>query len=95
MLKVYKNKKVERWFIFDFGGGTLDVAIVEVGNNTVRTIAVDGDNHLGGQDIDHLLMMEFLKLYREEYLEDNNGKEPNITPRLKARFKQAACFLKE
>ena len=94
MLKVYKNKKVERWFIFDFGGGTLDVAIVEVGNNTVITIAVDGDNHLGGQDIDHLLMMEFLKLFQQEYLEDN-GKVPNITPRIKARFKQAACFLKE
>ena len=48
MLKVFSNKKIEKWFIFDFGGGTLDVAIVELGKNTLRTVAVDGDNHLGG-----------------------------------------------
>ena len=56
MLKVFSNRKIQKWFIFDFGGGTLDVAIVEVGKNTLRTIAVDGDNHLGGQDFDHAMM---------------------------------------
>ena len=42
--------------MFDFGGGTLDVAIVEVGYFSLKTIEVDGDNHLGGQDIDHKMM---------------------------------------
>ena len=42
--------------MFDFGGGTLDVAIVEVGYFSLKTIEVDGDNFLGGQDIDHKMM---------------------------------------
>ena len=79
--------------VFDFGGGTLDVAIVEVGYYSLRTIAIDGDNHLGGQDLDHASAKYFIEKYREEYTEEE-GHEPQITPKILAKFKQAACELK-
>ena len=71
--------------MFDFGGGTLDVAIVEVGYYSLKTIAIDGDNHLGGQDLDHAMSKYFIKKYREEFIEEE-GHEPKITPKILAKF---------
>jgi len=42
--------------VYDFGGGTFDISILEVGDNVVQVIATNGDTHLGGDDVDHLLM---------------------------------------
>ena len=42
--------------VFDFGGGTLDVTILEVRGDTYIIRAIDGDVNLGGQDIDHALV---------------------------------------
>ncbi len=42
--------------VYDFGGGTFDISILEVGDNVVQVIATNGDTHLGGDDIDHLIM---------------------------------------
>src|SRR5687768_6700787 len=38
--------------VYDFGGGTFDISILEVGDNVVQVIATNGDTHLGGDDID-------------------------------------------
>ena len=71
--------------MFDFGGGTLDVAIVEVGYYSLKTIAIDGDNHLGGQDLDHATSKYFIEKFREEFIEIE-GREPTITPKILAKF---------
>ena len=42
--------------VFDFGGGTFDISILEVGDNVVEVVATNGDTHLGGDDIDERLM---------------------------------------
>src|ERR671926_768091 len=42
--------------VYDFGGGTFDISILEVGDNVVQVISTNGDTHLGGDDIDHLIM---------------------------------------
>jgi molecular chaperone DnaK len=42
--------------VYDFGGGTFDISILEVGDNVVQVISTNGDTHLGGDDVDHLLM---------------------------------------
>ena len=76
--------------VFDFGGGTLDVAVVEVGYYSLRTIAIDGDNHLGGQDLDQTMVNYFLPKFIKEF-KNLEGKEPKITPKILAKFKQAAC----
>ena len=59
----YREKEGEDglFIVFDFGGGTLDISLVEVFENIVDIIAVSGDNHLGGDNIDEALLNEFLK----------------------------------
>lgn len=47
--------------VFDFGGGTLDVSLVECFDNVIEILTVSGDNRLGGQDFDEKLSMHFMK----------------------------------
>ena len=51
--------------VYDFGGGTFDISILEVGDNVVQVICTNGDTHLGGDDVDNLvidcLVAEFKK----------------------------------
>ena len=42
----------EKWLIFDFGGGTFDAALVLVEDGQVTVKDTEGDNHLGGKDLD-------------------------------------------
>src|SRR5690606_17337434 len=50
------KEKDEKIAVFDFGGGTFDVSILEVGENVVEVISTNGDTHLGGDDIDNIVM---------------------------------------
>ncbi|MCL2822521.1 MAG: molecular chaperone DnaK [Polyangiaceae bacterium] len=52
--------------VYDFGGGTFDISILEVGENTVQVISTSGDTHLGGDDIDILLMEWLIDEFRME-----------------------------
>lgn len=47
--------------VFDFGGGTLDVSLVDCFDNVIEIMAVSGNNHLGGQDFDEKLAQHFLQ----------------------------------
>jgi molecular chaperone DnaK len=59
------KKKDELIAVYDFGGGTFDISILEVGDNVVQVISTNGDTHLGGDDIDNVIIdwmvAEFLK----------------------------------
>jgi len=61
--------------VYDFGGGTFDVSILEVGDNVVEVKATNGDTHLGGDNIDHIviewLVAEFKKDYGVDLSKDN------------------------
>jgi len=48
----FDKKKNERIIVFDFGGGTFDVTVLEVGEEIVEVKSTDGDSHMGGEDID-------------------------------------------
>ena len=50
------KKKDETIAVFDFGGGTFDISILEVGEGVVEVKATNGDTHLGGDDLDHVLI---------------------------------------
>ncbi|MFW5925026.1 MAG: molecular chaperone DnaK [Myxococcota bacterium] len=50
------KKKDEVIAVYDFGGGTFDISILEVGDNVVQVIATNGDTHLGGDDVDHVII---------------------------------------
>jgi molecular chaperone DnaK len=53
------KKENEIIAVYDFGGGTFDISILEVGDNVVQVISTNGDTHLGGDDID-IAVMEWL-----------------------------------
>ena len=59
----FNKKKDEKIVVFDFGGGTFDISVLEVGGDVVEVKSTDGDSHLGGKDIDqkiiHFLAEEF------------------------------------
>lgn len=48
-----KGKKIQKVLVYDFGGGTFDVSILSIENGVFTVLAVGGDTHLGGQDIDN------------------------------------------
>jgi molecular chaperone DnaK len=50
------KKKDELIAVYDFGGGTFDISILEVGDNVVQVISTNGDTHLGGDDIDNVVI---------------------------------------
>ena len=50
------KKEGEKILVFDFGGGTFDVSVLEFGDGVFEVKATSGDNHLGGDDIDEVLM---------------------------------------
>ena len=50
------KKKAEKIVVFDFGGGTFDVSVLEVADGVFRVISTNGDTHLGGDDIDKMLV---------------------------------------
>jgi len=57
------KKKNEKIVVFDLGGGTFDVSVLEVADGVFRVISTNGDTHLGGDDIDHVL----IKYVAEEF----------------------------
>ncbi|MBI2056140.1 MAG: molecular chaperone DnaK [Candidatus Sungbacteria bacterium] len=59
----FNKKKNEQIVVYDFGGGTFDVSVLEVTEDTVEVKAVDGDTHLGGDDFDQRI----IKWIAEEY----------------------------
>ena len=50
------SKKNEKVAVFDFGGGTFDISILDIGDNVFEVLATNGDTHLGGDDLDELLI---------------------------------------
>src|SRR5436309_1346854 len=50
------KKKEEKIAIYDFGGGTFDISILEVGDNVVEVKSTNGDTHLGGDDFDSVII---------------------------------------
>lgn len=57
----YDTKEEQIFLVFDFGGGTLDVSVVECFDTMVEILSVSGDNHLGGDNFNEIIAENFLK----------------------------------
>lgn len=62
----FDKKKNEKIAVFDFGGGTFDISILEVGDDVVEVKSTDGDSHLGGKDIDQKVLNYIAEEYKKE-----------------------------
>jgi molecular chaperone DnaK len=60
------RKKNEKIAVYDFGGGTFDISILEVGDNIVEVLSTNGDTHLGGDDIDQKVMEWMVAEFRKD-----------------------------
>jgi len=87
-----EKKKNEKVAVFDFGGGTFDISILDIGDNVFEVLSTNGDTHLGGDDLDALLI---------NYLADEFKKTEGIDlrqdamahQRLKEGAEKAKCEL--
>ncbi|KAL1299155.1 hypothetical protein HN51_043574 [Arachis hypogaea] len=60
-------------FVFDLGGGTLDVSLLTIKGDTYQVKATAGDTHLGGEDFDNRMVRYLAKEFKRKYKEDMNG----------------------
>ncbi len=60
------KQKNETIAVYDFGGGTFDISILEVGDNVVEVKSTNGDTHLGGDDIDQRVMDWIVDEFRKD-----------------------------
>ncbi len=62
----FNKKKDEKIAVFDFGGGTFDISVLEVGDDVVEVKSTDGDSHLGGRDIDAKIVSWLADTFQKE-----------------------------
>lgn len=78
--------------VYDFGGGTFDISILEVGDNVVQVIATNGDTHLGGDDVDDTIMQWLMDEFKRDTAIDVS-KDKMVIQRLKDAAEQAKIEL--
>ncbi|MEA2702031.1 MAG: molecular chaperone DnaK [Candidatus Parcubacteria bacterium] len=62
----FNKKKDEKIVVYDFGGGTFDVSVLEVGDDVIEVKSTDGDSHMGGRDIDQKIVRYIADEYKKE-----------------------------
>lgn len=62
----FNKKKDEKIVVFDFGGGTFDISVLEVGDDVIEVKATDGDSHLGGHDIDQKIVNHLAEEFKKQ-----------------------------
>ncbi len=88
----FDTKKNQKIAVYDLGGGTLDVTILELLNGLYRVLATCGDTHLGGDDFDQTIMQWVLEKFRAEQGVDLR-QEPVALQRLREASEKAKCDL--
>ncbi len=61
-----ESKKDEKIVVFDLGGGTFDVSVLELGDGVFEVRSTNGDTHLGGEDFDNRIVNHFLDVFQKE-----------------------------
>ena len=79
------KKKDEVIAVYDFGGGTFDISILEVGDNVVQVVSTNGDTRLGGDDVDNLIIDWMLAEFKKA-----NGVDLRNDKMALQRLKEAA-----
>ncbi len=88
------KKKDELIAVYDFGGGTFDISILEVGENVVEVVSTNGDTHLGGDDIDVRIMDWLIAEFRKDQGIDVS-KDKMVLQRLREAAEKAKIELSQ
>lgn len=86
------KKKNEKIAVYDLGGGTFDISILEIGDGVFEVKATNGDTHLGGDDWDARIMDWILEEFRKEHGIDLR-KQPDALQRIKEEAEKAKIAL--
>ena len=62
-----KTDRQHKIMVFDLGGGTFDVSILEIGDGVFEVLATNGNNHLGGDDFDKIVMDHLAEMFKSEH----------------------------
>ena len=81
--KIDRNLKVA---VYDLGGGTFDISILELGDGVFEVLSTNGDTHLGGDDFDHAI----IEWVAQEFGQSNGGIDVTKDPMALQRIKEAA-----
>ncbi len=81
----FNKKKNEKIVVYDFGGGTFDVSVLEIGDDVIEVKSTDGDSHMGGGDIDRKIISWIAEEYKKE-----SGVDVRKDPLAHQRLKEAA-----
>jgi molecular chaperone DnaK len=80
-----KTDKQHKIMVFDLGGGTFDVSILEIGDGVFEVLATNGNNHLGGDDFDKIVMDHLAETFKSEHGVDLRNDKMSLQ-----RLKEAA-----
>jgi molecular chaperone DnaK len=86
------KKKDEKIAVYDFGGGTFDVSVLDIGDGVFEVKATNGDTHLGGDDMDMTVMQWLIDTFKKENGIDLS-KDTMALQRLKEAAEKAKCEL--
>jgi molecular chaperone DnaK len=86
------KKKDEKIVVYDLGGGTFDISVLEVGDNTVEVLSTNGDTHLGGDDFDDRVIRYLVEEFKKDQGVDL-AKDPMAMQRLKEAAEKAKIEL--
>ncbi|MGE4563879.1 MAG: molecular chaperone DnaK [Victivallaceae bacterium] len=86
------KKADETVAVYDLGGGTFDISVLEIGDGVFEVKATNGDTHLGGDDFDQVLINHLADVFQKENGVDLR-KDPQALQRLKEAAEKAKCEL--
>jgi len=87
-----EKKANEKIAVFDFGGGTFDISILDIGDNVVEVLSTNGDTHLGGDDLDERVIHHVADEFKKKEGIDLRS-DPMALQRLKEACEKAKCEL--
>ena len=67
------NEKEQKILVYDLGGGTFDVSIIEIGDGVIEVLATNGDTHLGGDDFDNKIIQWMIDEFKKQEGIDLSG----------------------
>ncbi|KAK2962545.1 putative Heat shock 70 kDa protein C [Blattamonas nauphoetae] len=87
-----KYKTEKNIVVYDLGGGTFDVSLLQIDNGVFEVLSTNGDTHLGGEDFDQNVVHHFLKLWQKKTGHDITGNH-RCLQKLRREVEKAKCAL--